>query len=492
MREAFLGIDLGTSSVKAVLVDGLGAEIAVAQEPYGIDRSVPLRAEQDPEQWWRAASAVVQRTLRSVDVRVMSVGLSGQMHGLVMLDEDDAPTRPAIIWSDSRAGDQLAKWSTALSPARVEQITGFPISLGMMGLSLTWVKDHEPAVYARTRTVMSPKDYLRLRLTGVRATEPTDAGGTLLYDIRQGAMSQEILSAVGLREDLFAPVVPTLSISGEVTASSADSTGLTKGTPIAAGGGDQAMAALALGLDDTTRAAVALSSGGTVFKRTAHPLDHSRGLHVLPDAVEGKWLAMGVVLSAGLGVNWVADRLLGKGASPQAVTELLTAADGVEAGSEGLLFSPHLGGVRTPKVDSEMRGAIVGLGFRHGSAHVARAMVEGVCIGLRHSLESMSDADVPVRELIVSGGLARFGVWRQTLADATGLPVHVSSDLEHSALGAAYAGAQAVGRPLGVDFSTRVSSTHEPNPRSETVYSELSNELRSVESFLAHRKEPLQ
>jgi xylulokinase len=489
MREAFLGIDLGTSSVKAVLVDGLGVEVASSQVVYPINRPTSLWAEQDPEAWWAAASDAIRTALATPDVKVLGVGVTGQMHGLVMLDDNDAPVRPAIIWSDCRTTEELTYWRSVISEQRVEQITGFPISLGMLGISLTWVRDNEQQNYARTRTVISPKDYLRLRLTGEKATEPTDAGGTLLYDIRKGAMSSEILQAVGIRDDLFAPVIPSLSIAGEVTADASARTDLMRGTPVAAGGGDQAMAAIALGLDDSTRAAVAISSGGTVFKRTARPLDHSLGLHVMPDAVDGKWLAMGVVLSAGLGVNWLASRLFGSDSSPERITALMTAAEQVPAGSNGLLFLPHLGGTRTPSVDPQARGSLIGLGFDHGSEHITRAMVEGVCIALRQSITSMSNADEPVRELVVSGGLARFRLWRQTLSDVTGLPVKVSSDLEHSALGAAHAAAGVVDRRIELDVSTRVTMTHTPDEVSASRYTELFDEVRSVEKALEQRKE---
>ncbi|MGV8885369.1 MAG: xylulokinase [Microbacteriaceae bacterium] len=489
MREVYLGIDLGTSSVKVVLLDNNARQLAVAQESYPVNRAEPLWAEQDPILWWTATSAAIAAVLASGTYTVVSVGLAGQMHGLVLLDADGVPLRPAITWSDSRADAQVAIWHDAIDPQRVEQITGFPVALGMLGVSLTWVRDHEPALYAQARTALSPKDYVRYRLTGRLNLEPTDAGGSILYDIRAGVLSTEILDAVGLRADLFPAVIPTLSIAGEVTQDAARATGLTAGTPVAAGGSDQSMAALALGLDDPTRAAVAISSGGTVFTRTDGPLDHSLGLHVMPDAVAGQWLAMGVLLSTGLGVSWLVERMMGASPTPERITALMKSAERVAPGSEGLLFSPNLNGIRTPVVDSTMRGSIVGLGIDHGIEHVARAMVEGVCIALSSSLASMNDAQQPVRELVISGGLARFTVWRQTLSDVTGLPVSVSSDLEHSAIGAAYGASIAVGRTMNFDASNRISETLQPDAAHHDLYTQLARDLVSVEHALAHRKD---
>jgi xylulokinase len=336
---------------------------------------------------------------------------------------------------------------------------------------------------------MLPKDYIRFRLTGVIATDPTDASGSLLFDIRRGQPSTHIMDAVGLRGDLFPTVIPSLSIAGEVTGVASKATGLPTGTPVAAGGSDQTMAAVALGLDDPARAAVAISSGGTVFKRIAEPLDPALGLHVMPHAAPDQWLAMGVVLSAGLSLDWLTRRLFATDASPQRLAALMEAAYHVEPGAEGLLFSSQLGGVRTPRVDDSVRGSLIGLGFQHGQEHVTRALVEGVCVALVQSLTSMTKADEPVRELVISGGGARFPLWRQTLSDVAELPVRVSSDLEHSALGAAFAGAMAVGADLDADLPNRVSQIVYPNPTTSSLYRALSGDLIAAERALATRKE---
>jgi xylulokinase len=490
VRDVFLGIDLGTSSVKAVAVDESSTVIATAHRTYAVERPHPLWAEQSPEGWWRATvQAVRELLLGGQDLNVVSVGLSGQMHGLVLIAGNGEVLRPAIIWSDSRTGAQLDDWRERIGADEVLRTTGFPIAAGMFGVSLQWVRDNEPDIYGAASVAFTPKDYLRFRLTGLIGTEPTDAGATLVYDLRHGGPATNILDAVSLRADLLPASIPSLRIAGVVTAEASAETGLPAGTAVAAGGGDQAMAALALGLNDPSRAAVAISSGGTVIKPTRRPLDATTGLHVMPHAVAGTWLAMGVVLSAGLGMDWLSTQLFGRERSSSEIARLMAEAELVDPGAEGLLFSSNLGGTRTPVVDSSVRASIIGLGFQHTQAHVARAMVEGVCVELNRSLESMTESGESIRDLVISGGGARSSLWRQTLSDVTGLPVHVSSDLEHSALGAAFAGAIAVERELVVDFSERIHETVYPDPDRVELYRHLATDLSRVEQALENRKE---
>lgn len=480
MSDAVVGIDLGTSSVKVVALGLDGALLASAQVRYPVDRPRPGWAEQEPQRWWAATCEAIAAARSQSSFTPIALGLSGQMHGLVAVDGAGRPVRPAIIWSDTRSGAQVRDWTTRLSSPVVEETTGMPISTGMLAVSLSWVRDEEPELSDKIASVFSAKDYLRFRLTGEIATEPTDAAGGLLYDIHRGVPAMALGASVGLDAGLLAPVQPSLTAVGTVTADAARETGLPIGLPVAAGGGDQAMGALALGLSDPRRAAVAISSGGTVFKRTAEPLDAQLGLHVMPSAHPAQWMAMGVVLAAGLSIDWLASRLLGSEASPAFVTELMASAAAVGVGAGGLLASPHLGGTRTPVVDGTARAAFFGLGFEHDRAHMAKALVEGVCISLNDALVSMADAGQPPEELVVSGGGARFDAWRTTLADVTGLPVHVSSDLEHSALGAALAGAHAVGAEVGFEAERRVALTVEPDPHAHDAYQEIAERLRRV------------
>lgn len=492
--RVFIGVDLGTSSVKVVALDARGKELAASQVHYPISRPKPQWAEQDPEEWWAATCRAIREVIgEQSSWRVEAVGLSGQMHGLTLVDEAGLVVRPAITWSDARSGEQVARWSARMDPARVEAITGMPIATGMMAASLAWLRDHEPIALLMAKAALLPKDYLRLRLTGSLGIEPTDAAGTLMFDIRRGCPSAEIADVLGLDGDFFPPLGETLSVAGVVTAAAARETGLPAGTPVAFGGSDQAMAALALGLEDERLAAVALSSGGTVVKRTGRPLDQGYGLHVMPFVAPDTWLAMGVVLAAGLAVDWLIGNLFRIGATTKAVSKLMIEAADVPPGADGLIVSPHLGGIRTPRADQSVRANFIGLGYNHGQAHVARAMIEGIGFSLCNSLRLMAEAGEPAREITLSGGAARFPAWRQVIAGIAGMPVRISSDLQHSAIGAAMAGASAVEQPLPSRRDC-VEAVVNPEPALVETYARLAERYWAADAFLAefHNRETTQ
>jgi xylulokinase len=290
------------------------------------------------------------------------------------------------------------------------------------------------------------------------------------------------MNAVGHPIRLLPDAGPSLGLAGRITPEASRHTGIPAGVPVAYGGGDQAMAALALGLTDRSLAGVAISSGGTIFKCTSAPLGGEHGLHVMPYVRPHEWMAMGVVLAGGLAIDWLVGRLLGKEPTPRRISALMSEANAVPKGAEGLIASPHLGGTRTPVADESARAQLFGLGFQHGHAHVARALVEGVCLALSSCLESMQFAGDPAQELIVSGGGARFPLWRQTLADVTGLPVRVSSDLEHPALGAALTGAAAVGESVAFMPATRIAMTIDPDPAVHDLYADIAKRLSRLEA----------
>jgi xylulokinase len=290
------------------------------------------------------------------------------------------------------------------------------------------------------------------------------------------------MDAVGHPVRLMPDAGPSLGLAGQVTPEAAQQTGIPAGVPVAYGGGDQAMAALALGLTDRSLAAVAISSGGTIFKCTSAPLGPEHGLHVMPYVRPHEWMAMGVVLAGGLAIDWLAGRLLGEEPTSKRISALMSEANSVPKGAEGLIASPHLGGTRTPVVEEGARAHLSGLGFQHGQAHVARALVEGVCVALCACLARMQFAGDPAQALIVSGGGARFPLWRQTLADVSGLPVRVSSDLEHPALGAALAGAAAVNEPVAFAPATRIAMTIEPDPAAGDIYADVAERLTRLEA----------
>lgn len=493
MEPVHLGIDLGTSSVKVVALDSRGDELASDQLHYPISRPQPQWAEQDPHEWWQATSAAVKRLLAGAGGawHVESVGLSGQMHGVALVDARGVPIRPAITWSDSRSGEQVARWARIMDPKRVERIAGMPMAAGMMAASLAWLKDHEPGVLAQARQALLPKDYLRFRLTGRFGTEPTDAAGSLLYDLRGGYVSAEITAALGIDPALFPVLGRTMQVAGRITSSAAVDTGLPEGVPVAFGGSDQAMAALALGIEDESLAAVALSSGGTAVKRTRSPLDAGHGLHVMPFVEPGTWFAMGVVLAAGLAIDWLNDDVFGEGREPAAISKLMAAAAGAPPGADGLIALPHLGGIRTPRADDTARGHLIGLGYNHGRPQLARAMIEGIAFSLLNSLSLMSAAGEPAREITLSGGAARFGVWREVISGVSGLPVRISSDLLHSAIGAAMAGAAAVGSPLP-ERGGRLEARIIPDPALVDRYASLAERFWHYDRLLDDTKRPTQ
>ncbi|WP_413317243.1 FGGY family carbohydrate kinase [Agrococcus sp. 1P02AA] len=461
-----LGIDLGTSSVKCVLLSSTGETIASSQVAYAVERAHPGWAEQDPEEWWSATVQALRAALRQQpSVAPRSIGLSGQMHGVVLLDLGGRPVRPAIIWPDARSGREAEAWRAAVGERFVTSTCGMPIATGLAGVSLSWLANDEPDALARTASILQPKDWIRFCLTGELALEPTDACASLLFSVIDEQPVPELLRLAGVQEQQLPPLVPSLSIAGFVTAAAAAETGLPTGVPVAAGGGDQAMAALALGLEGPDRAAIAISSSGTAIvpiatgTRSVEQQSHSH--HVIAAAQPGARMAMGVVLAAGLATRWLADELL-LGATTEA--QLLEAADAMLPGAAGLSANPHLGGTRTPVVDSSARGAFVGLGFPHTPAHLMRAIVDGVAISLTDSVRSIQDARRPVREIVLSGGGARFTTWHRAIADASGLPVVHSSDLDHSPIGAALAGALAAGDDVAFDGEARISGRVEPDP----------------------------
>lgn len=458
--SVWLGIDLGTSSAKCVAIDAHGALVATAQERYGVDRPHPGWAEQDPERWWSATVATLRAVTQALPAgtEIKSIGLSGQMHGVVLVDAHARPVRPAIIWSDARSGDEVALWRDEIGDDELEAVTGFRSAHGFAGPSLTWLRRHEPDALAAAAHVMQPKDYVRLRLTGEAALEMCDAGGSLLFDLEAQRPSARLLEVAGITPEMLPPLRPTLGVAGTVRPTAAEKTGVPAGTIVAAGGSDQAMTALALGLEDPSRAAVTLSSGGTVLVPVASSVP--AGYHRLAAAQAGRTIAMGVVLAAGLATDWLA-RLVGR---PE--KDLLEAAATAEM-DDTLAATPHLGGTRTPVVSTRAQGAFSGVGFHHGAEHLMRALVEGTAVSLADSLAAVSGGRIDASTTIVlSGGGSRFAVWRQAVADATGVPVVISSDLEHAALGAALSGAAAEGTPIEFHAPERVLAVVEPDAAS--------------------------
>jgi xylulokinase len=432
-----IGVDVSTTATKAVLVDGSGAVVAVGVVEYGFEVPQPGWTEQDPALWWDGAVGAIRQALAAGGVagsEVAAVGLTGQMHGLVLLDEAETVLRPAILWNDQRTAHACDEIREAVGPGRLIEITGNDALTGFTAPKLVWVRDHEPHVWARTAHVLLPKDYVRLRLTGDRALDKADGAGTLLFDLAARDWSAEMLSALGIDPAWMPRTFEGPEVTGAISASAADATGLTAGTPVVAGGGDQSANAVGVGAIDPGVVALSLGTSGVVFASTDGPIRDPRGqVHAFCHAVPERWHLMTVMLSAAGSLRWFRDALA-PGAEFGALAD---AAGTVPAGSDGLLFLPYLTGERSPHADPLARGAFVGLSIGHERRHLTRAVLEGVAFGLRDGLDQMVAAGLPAPSQIrASGGGTASPVWRQILTDVLGAEIATVSTIEGAAFGA--------------------------------------------------------
>ena len=423
-----VGLDVGTTGVKALALSPDGEVLARAEESYELSTPQPGWAEQDPEDWWRAA----ELALAALGGETTSIGLSGQMHGLVVLDERDRVLRPAILWNDQRTEAECAEIEERVGLTRLIQLTGNRALTGFTAPKLLWLRRHEPTTYAQVAHMLLPKDYVRLRLTGEHAIDVADASGTLLFDVARRRWSQEMLEALELDPDWLPRALESPEVSGETVA----------GIPVAAGAGDQAAAALGVGVDRPGPVSVVLGTSGVVFAALpAFAADPQARVHAFCHAVPGGWHAMGVMLSAGGSLRWLRDVLGPRGG----YDELTAAAEAWPAGTEGLTFLPYLSGERTPHADPHARAAFAGFTLRHDRGALVRAVLEGVAYGLRDSLELLRDLGVDPRDGRVSGGGARSELWLRILASVLGLPIRRTTADEGSAYGAALLGGVAAG-----------------------------------------------
>jgi xylulokinase len=441
-----LGLDVSTTATKAVLLDADGRVAATAAAEYGYETPQPLWSEQDPESWWDGTATAVRGALAQAGVAaadVEAVGLAGQMHGLVALDADDRVLRPAILWNDQRTGAECDRIRDVVGPERLVAITGNDALPGFTAPKLLWVRDHEPEVWSRIAHIVLPKDYVRLRLTGDHAIDRADAAGTLLLDLARRDWSAEVLAVLELDPAWLPRTYEGPEVTGRVSAEAGEAVGLAAGTPVVAGGGDQAAAAVGVGAVEPGVLSLSLGTSGVVFATTATPLVEPRGrLHAFCHAVPERWHVMGVMLSAAGSLRWYRDAF----APGEDFGELVEEAAPIPIGSDGLLFLPYLTGERTPHPDPQARGAFVGFTVRHGRAHATRAVLEGVAFGLRDSLELMRSIGLgDASEIRATGGGSRSPLWRQIVADVLGTTVVTTSSTEGAAQGAAMLAAVGVG-----------------------------------------------
>ncbi len=489
MSRFVLGIDVSTTATKAVLVDETGTVRAVHAAEYPLSTPRPLWSEQDPGLWWTATQAAIRGALDAAGVagsEVACVGLTGQMHGAVLLDAADEVLRPAILWNDQRTGAECDAIRAAVGPERLIAITGNDALTGFTAPKLVWVRDHEPETWRRVAHVLLPKDYVRLRLTGEHALDKADGSGTILFDLAARDWSPEVTAALGIDPDWLPPTFEGPEITGALTAAAADATGLRAGTPVIAGGGDQAANAVGVGAVVPGRVALSLGTSGVVFATTERPLVEAQGrVHAFCHAVPDRWHMMSVMLSAAGSLRWFRDTV-----APGAdFGDLVESAATVSAGSDGLLFLPYLSGERSPHPDPLARGAFVGLTLAHDRRHLTRAVIEGVAFGLRDGLDLMVEAGMPAPDQIrASGGGTASPPWRQILADVLGAEIATVSTTEGAAYGAALLGAVGAGWFPTVeavaDALIRVTPMAAPGPDSAR-YAEVHGVYRTLYPALA-------
>jgi len=434
----FLGIDVSTTATKALLCDQRGTVIAVATHEYPFDTPHPLWSEQSPALWWDAATRAIHAALEAAKANaddIAAVGLTGQMHGLVLLDEHGQVLRPSILWNDQRTADECDEIRRRLGPARLIDVTGNDALTGFTAPKVLWVRRHEPDVFGRARHILLPKDYVRLHLTGDYGMDVADGAGTLLMDVRARTWSDEVLSALDIPRAWMPPLFEGPAITGHITDAVAALTGLRAGTPVVAGGGDQAAQAVGVGAVREGIVALTLGTSGVVFASTDVPRIEAQGrLHAFCHAVPGRWHLMGVMLSAAGSLRWYRDTI----APGTPYPDLLAPAADVPPGCEGLTFLPYLTGERTPYPDPHARGAFVGLTVRHTRAHLTRAVLEGVAFGLCDGFDLMREAGLTgITQVRVSGGGARSPLWQQILADVLDAELVTVNTTEGAAYGAA-------------------------------------------------------
>jgi xylulokinase len=452
----FLGIDSSTTATKALLMDSSGDVLSVASSEYTFETPYPLWSEQDPALWWDATVKSIRKVLLETGIRgdqIRGIGLSGQMHGLVILDDRGEVLRPSILWNDQRTGPQCDAIRDRLGKARLIQITGNDALTGFTAPKILWVQEEEPDIYAKIAHILLPKDYVRFKLTGEYAMDRAGGSGTILFDIRKRTWSREVLDVLGINPDWLPPTYEGTDITGIISKVAAEATGLSQGTPVVGGGGDQAAAAVGTGAVLEGVVSLSLGTSGVVFATMGSAAIEPEGrLHAFCHAVPGKWHLMGVMLSAAGSLRWHRDTF----APGVSFGDFIAHADDSPAGADGLLFLPYLTGERTPHPDPLARGGYIGLTVRHTLRDLTRAVLEGVSYGLRDSFELMKMAGLSdISQVRVTGGGTRSPLWLQILADILNVELVTVSSQEGVAFGAALLAATGVGEFADVPTACR-------------------------------------
>jgi xylulokinase len=424
----FLGLDIGTSGAKALLCDDQGQIVNIAMAEYPLYTPFPLWSEQDPEDWWGGACRAIQDVVSSASIppaEIAAIGLTGQMHGAVFLDQNDQVIRRALLWNDQRTAAECEQITEIIGHERLIEISGNPALTGFQAPKILWLRNHEPDNYTRLAKVLLPKDYVRLILTGEYASDCSDAAGTLLLDLQQRDWSLELLQKLEIPRDWLPTVFEGSQVTGTLRSQVAEALGLPAGIPVVAGGGDNAAAAIGTGIVRKGLVSSSIGTSGVIFAHSDEiNLDPAGRLHTFCHAVPGKYHLMAVTLSAGNSLRWLRDTLQFAGRSMAGVDDLVMDYDVMTAqaaeipvGSEGLMFLPYLTGERTPHLDPLATGAFIGLTSRHTPAHLVRAVMEGVTFSLRDGLEIMRGLDVPIHQVRAIGGGGKSSLWCQMQAD---------------------------------------------------------------------------
>ncbi|HEY9846558.1 MAG TPA: xylulokinase [Candidatus Caenarcaniphilales bacterium] len=448
-----LGIDLGTGSAKALLLETDGTTIAEASSSYAVAAPRPGWAESEPEDWWLAVASAVRQAVGNHTDQVQAIALSGQMHGVVLASESGQSLRPAILWADTRSSATLNVYHS-LDAGILERL-GNPITAGMAGPTLLWLREHEPPVYTEARWALQPKDWLRLRLTGEVATEPSDASGTLLYDVASDDWAGAAISALHLRCDWLPKLIPSSAIAGYLRAIAAEQLHLPVGLPVIAGAADTAAAALGNGLLEPGLVQLTIGTGAQIMTPRSQPiLDPQGRTHLYRAAVPNQWYTLAAIQNAGLALEWV------RGILGLSWRQVYTQAFCVPPGCEGLIFLPYLTGERTPHLDPCVRGAWVGLGLHHTQVHLMRAALEGVAFALRQGLEALEATGLKAAQLRLAGGGTVEMPWQQLLSDVLRKPLYATTVAAASARGAALL----AGIGIGVYTDANATSQLAPSP----------------------------
>jgi len=492
-----LGIDLGTSSVKAVLVKVDGHIDGLGSVEYAIHQPQPGIAEQDPQEWWRAVVSAIHQAVSAVKgkVQVQAIGLDGQMHSTVLLDDGAQPLTPAVIWPDQRTGHQVKEITEIVGAQRLIEITGSPIATGFQAATVRWFQQERPVIWGATRWVMLPKDYLRWRLTGQFASDPSDACSTLLLDARTRTWSTELLSVLEIDPEKLPPVQRSVAVAGELLPGAAGELGLSPGIPVITGAGDTASSVLGAGVTQPDTLLLNISTGGQLVQPVFDlQLDRAGRIHTFCSALEpgpgqAGWYKLGGILAAGLALRWLRDNVFAI-QGEQSYERMTAWAEGAPLGSNGLLFLPHLVGERTPYMNPNARGLFLGLTLRHGQPELVRAVMEGVGLAFYQAYGALAESGAPPRQIVLAGGGARSPLWRQIMADIFNLRVQRLQVVEQSALGAALLAGAGIGcfdaAAQALEWAA-YDAPVEPNEENHHRYLEIA--ARFQDAYTVHKED---